>query len=118
CSPSARAVSFTHNRTTAGTPINANGFSCPSGAAVSVCTVSSILSFGGLPFTIDPTIQSRIISKLPTASNFTGGDNLNTAGYAFNPRFDEDRPTYTTRIDLDVNEKNSINGVFSYTKDS
>ncbi|MFM9904760.1 MAG: TonB-dependent receptor [Pyrinomonadaceae bacterium] len=116
--PSARTGAFQYNRTTLGSPINSGGVSCPSGAAGSVCTISSILGFGGQPTSIDPTIQSRIISLMPTASNVTGGDGLNTAGYAFNARFDEDRPTYTTRIDLDLDEKNSINGVFSYTKDA
>ena len=116
--PGARTGVFQYNRTTAGSPINSGGVSCPSGDAGSVCTVSNILSFGGLPATIDPTIQSLILANLPTASNFTGGDGLNTAGYAFNPRFDEDRPTYTTRIDFDINDKNSVYGVFSYTKDS
>ncbi len=116
--PSARTGAFQYNRTIDGAPINSGGVSCPSGAAGSICTVSSILGLAGLPTAIDPTVQSRIIAKLPTASNFSGGDNLNTAGYSFNPRFDENRPTYTTRIDYDINDKNSVNGVFSYTKDA
>ena len=78
--------------------------------------MSSILGFGGLPTAIDPTIQSRIISQLPTTSNSAGGDGLNTAGYSFNSRADTDRPTYTTRVDVDINDKNSVYGVFSYNK--
>ncbi|HEX3101101.1 MAG TPA: carboxypeptidase-like regulatory domain-containing protein, partial [Pyrinomonadaceae bacterium] len=116
--PSARSGQFQYNRTTAGAPVNAGGVSCPSGEIGSLCTVSSILGLGGLPTTIDPTVQSRIISQLPTASNSAGGDGLNTAGYSFNSRADTDRPTYTTRVDVDINDKNSVYGVFSYNKES
>ena len=116
--PSARSGGFQYNRTTSGSPINSGGVSCPSGDAGSVCTISNLLSFGGLPSTIDPIIQSRIISPMPATGNFAGGDGLNTTGYAFNPRFDESRPTYTSRIDFDADDKNTINGVYSYTKDS
>lgn len=116
--PGARNGQFQYNRTVAGSPINANGVSCPSGDIGSICTVSNILTFGGLPAAIDPAIQSRVIGLLPTASNSTGGDGLNTAGYSFNSRADTDRPTYTTRIDLDLDDRNSVYGVYSYNKES
>ena len=118
--PSARAGTFTFNRATAGNPITTGQINCPSGAAGSVCTVPNILSFaqslgfGGIPSTIDPLIQSRILSRIPTQGNTTGGDSLNTTGFALNRRQDTDLSTYTTRIDVDATEKDTINGVFSY----
>lgn len=122
--PSARNGVFTFNRASAGDPINnVNGLSCPSGAAGSVCTVSNILTFAqaqgfaGIPSVVDPVIQARVISQLPTTSNATGGDSLNTAGFNLNRRQDTSRNTYTTRIDVDATEKDSFNGVFSYNKD-
>lgn len=122
--PSARTGVFTYNRTNAGAPINTTvggaNVNCPSGAAGSACTISNIQSFAqgrgfaGIQSGIDPTIQSRIINNLPTASNFTGGDGLNTTGFAVNRQSDQNRDTYTTRIDVDATEKDSFNGIFSY----
>ena len=121
--PSARTGTFTFNRASAGDPINSGGLSCPSGTVGSVCTVTNLLTFAqgqglAVPGTIDPIIQSRIIDKLPTASNFTGGDGLNTAGYRTTRSADQTRNTYTTRIDLDATENDNFNGVFSYNKET
>ena len=123
--PSARTGVFTFNRATAGSVINSGGISCPSGSAGSVCTIPNILTFAqaqgfqGIPSTIDPIIQQRVLSVLPTAGNNSNfGDGLNTTGYSFNRRADTDRNTYTTRIDVDATEKDSVSGVFSYNKDN
>jgi hypothetical protein len=69
---SARAGQFRYNRTTAGNPINTGGVSCPSGAVGSVCTITDFLAFAraqqgftNIPTTINPVVQSRIISQLP-----------------------------------------------------
>jgi hypothetical protein len=120
--PSARAGAFTFNRATAGDAINSGGISCPSGAVNSICTVSNLLTFAqsqgfaNIPSTIDPIIQARVISQLPATSNFSGGDGLNTAGFALNRRDNTERNTYTTRIDLEPTEKDSFNGAFSWVK--
>ncbi len=119
--PGARTGEFRYTRATAGAP---NQF-CPSGSVGSVCTVPNILDYArgltfagfpnpNIPATIDPVIQARIISRLPTESNFTGGDGLNTAGYTLNRQFGQDRDTYTTRIDVDFNDRNTLHGVYSY----
>jgi hypothetical protein len=87
---------------------------------VSICTVSNILGFGigrglaNIPATINPIIQSRILSQLPTESNFTGGDGRNTGGYVINRQSDQERSTISTRFDLDVNDRNAINVVYSW----
>ncbi len=122
--PSARTGAFQFNRASAGSVINSGGISCPSGAVGSVCTVSNILTFAqaqgfqGIPSTIDPIIQQRVLSVLPTQGNAAGGDGLNTTGYALNRRQDTERPSYTTRIDIDATDKDSVNGVFSYNKEN
>ncbi len=68
---------------------------------------------------VDPLIKSSIINALPTVGNRTDiGDQLNTTGYGFSQKSNSDRKTYTTRLDYDINERNSINGVFSYNKEN
>lgn len=120
--PTANGGGFTYNRTN-GTDVTPF---CPSQTVGSVCTIPNILTFarslGGnflnIPATVDPILQSRVISQLPTASNFTGGDGLNTAGYRLIRRSDQKRDQYSTRVDVDMNDKNSILGVFNYNKES
>ncbi len=122
--PSARAGTFQFNRATAGNVINSGGISCPQTTVSSVCTVQNILTFAqaqgfqGIPGTIDPTIQARVLNVIPAAGNAAGGDSLNTTGYAFNRRQDQTRKQYTTRIDIDATDKDSLNGVFSYNKEN
>lgn len=118
---SARAGTFTFNRATAGSPITSGQIICPSGAAGSVCTVPNILSFAqsqgiaGIPSTIDPIINSRILSRLPSQGNSTGvGDALNTTGFTLNRQSDQELDTYTTRIDVDATDKDTFSAVFSY----
>lgn len=113
--PLARNGGFSFNRATAG---GANQF-CPSGAQGSVCTIPNLLAFAGsnslnVPATIDPVIQARIISQLPTQSNAVGGDNLNTAGFSLNRRQDTTSNLYTMRFDVDPTEKDNFNVVYSY----
>lgn len=123
--PEARGGTFRFTRATAGNPINSGGISCPAGTVGSVCTVSNILTFAqaqgfqGIPNSIDPIIQSQVLDPMPTVGNTAGiGDGLNTTGYALNRRFDTTRKTYTTRIDVDVTEKDSVNVVFSWNKEN
>ena len=120
--PSARTGAFSFRRAAAGNPTTV----CPDGAAGSLCTVSNILTFAqtqlgvgaNIPGTIDPVIQSRVLGVMPTAGNTTGGDSLNTTGYTFNRRQDTTRQTYTTRLDFDATDKDSVSGVFSWNKEN
>src|SRR5688572_23021093 len=113
--PLARTGGFAFTRATAGAPTQF----CPSGAQNTVCTVPSLLAFANsqglaVPTTIDPVSQTRIISQLPTTSNFSGGDNLNTAGYTLNRQQDTTSNLYTMRFDVDPTEKDNFNVVYSY----
>ncbi|MGH9943105.1 MAG: hypothetical protein ACRD9R_12200, partial [Pyrinomonadaceae bacterium] len=78
------------------------------------------LSLGGTnpPRGINPAIQSRFLNTIPTAGNRTDiGDQLNTTGFAFNQKSDQDRDSYTGRVDYDINARHSISGVFTATEE-
>ncbi|HEX6186592.1 MAG TPA: carboxypeptidase-like regulatory domain-containing protein [Pyrinomonadaceae bacterium] len=67
---------------------------------------------------IDPTIAARVIANLPTAGNSTqAGDQLNTTGLFINRLQNQDREGFTSRIDWDITDRQTINGVFSYKKE-
>lgn len=130
-SPTAQAGAFQYNRTARGAAINTTvggaTVTCPewavgSTAPAPICNISNILSFGigrglAVPATIDPIIQSRILSRLPTTSNFTGGDGLNTAGYRLIRRSDQTRDQYSSRFDYDINDENSVLFIYNYNKE-
>ncbi len=68
---------------------------------------------------IDPVVSSRILSALPAVGNRTDiGDGLNTTGLSFRQPNNQDRNSYTTRLDYDISEKHTINGVFTYNKEN
>ncbi|HEY0320730.1 MAG TPA: carboxypeptidase-like regulatory domain-containing protein [Pyrinomonadaceae bacterium] len=72
---------------------------------------------GGVPVPtgIDPVVQSRIINNLPASGNRSDlGDNLNTTGFGFDQGQATTRNSYTARIDLDINSRNSINFVYTF----
>lgn len=64
---------------------------------------------------IDPAIQSRILANLPTGNNPT--PDLNTIGYTFSQKQNQDREAFSTRIDYDLNAQNTINGIWSYREE-
>ena len=103
--PAARTGVFTYRDTTGVTrTINLLG-----GAFSGVTGVSAI----------DPTIASRILGGLPTAgNNATLGDQLNTTGLTFSRATNTTREALATRIDYDINSRQSINGVFEYKKEN
>jgi len=122
--PAARAGAFTFLRAAAGDPINSGGVSCPSGAANSNCTITNVLTFAqnqgfaGIPSSINPIIQSRILDLMPTDGNTTGlGDGVNTTGFALNRAFNTTRNTYTARADVDATEKDSVNFIYSWNRE-
>jgi len=67
--------------------------------------------------TLDPTVQSRFLNQIPTSGNRPDiGDTLNTTGLGFNQSDPENRNEYTSRIDYEINARNSLNGVFRFNK--
>lgn len=68
---------------------------------------------------IDPLVSQNILSALPTAGNRADiGDQLNTTGLSFNQPSNSDRNVYTTRLDYDISEGHSINGIYDYNKEN
>lgn len=68
---------------------------------------------------IDPLVSQNILSALPTAGNRADiGDQLNTTGLSFNQPSNSDRDVYTTRLDYDISERHSINGIYDYNKEN
>jgi hypothetical protein len=132
--PGARTGEFRYTRAIAGPAINTTigtaTVTCPATTVnnTGTCVVSNILGFAqginfagfpnpNIPTTIDPAIQQMIISQLPTTSNFTGGDQLNTAGFTLNRKANTERTTTTNRVDLDFNERNTMNVVYSWVRE-
>src|SRR5262245_44396832 len=80
----------------------------------------NLLSLAGIT-AIDPVVNSRILSAMPAVGNRTdiaNTDNLNTTGFSFRQPNNQDRNSYVTRIDYDISEKHTINGVFTYNKEN
>ncbi len=91
-----------------------------------ICTVN-VLTGAGLTGAIpasaqgvlplDPLIQSRFLSQVPTVGNRADiGDTLNTTGLGFNQSDPEDRKEFTTRVDVQLNNNNSIKGIYRFNR--
>src|SRR5262245_55569318 len=72
----------------------------------------NILTIQGL--SLNPVIANRILAGMPTVGNTAGvGDDLNTTGYKFNQRADFTRNATATRVDFDLNPRNTFNFVWT-----
>jgi hypothetical protein len=69
------------------------------------------------PTGIDPAI-ANLLARVPAQGNASGGDNLNTTGFRFNQAADTSRERFTTRLDFDLNERNTITGIYSYSTEN
>ena len=83
----------------------------------------NVMQLSGL--SIDPVVQSVILSRLPDPSNvnnFNDGDSeagrlLNTAGYRFLQDDLNERNSFTGKIDFAMSDSHRFDGVFSYFKE-
>jgi hypothetical protein len=67
---------------------------------------------------IDPAIQT-LLNAVPTTINSNlVGDGLNTGGYSFNARADEDRDNATGRIDYYLAQKHILSGSYIFNRDA
>jgi hypothetical protein len=127
--PTARRGQFLYTRATPGAAINTTvgtaTVTCPATtvANTGTCVVSDVLGFArglgfaNIPATINPLIQSRIISRLPEQGNFTGGDNgLNTTGFRFTRATDLEQTQHAGRIDIEPTAKDTIIGIYTSQK--
>jgi hypothetical protein len=101
--PSALTGGFTYNRS-------------DNGALQTVNVLNP--AFGTGITAIDPTVQARILSRLPQGNTTEAGDLRNTTGFRFSQKANQDRDSFTTRIDYDINAKHSINGVYNHVKEA
>ena len=63
---------------------------------------------------VDPTITARILSASPTVGNSTLQNGNLTQNLLFNVTDNTTRDTFITRLDVEINDKNSIYGVYRY----
>lgn len=124
--PTARNGQFLYTRATPGAAINTTvgtaTVTCPATtvANTGTCVISDVLGFArglgftNIPATINPLIQSRIISRLPAQGNFSGGDSLNTTGYRFNRATDLEQTQHAARIDIEPTGKDTFTGVYTW----
>jgi hypothetical protein len=66
------------------------------------------------PTGISPVIQSRLLAGMPTPNGTTG---LNTGTFSINQGFNDDYNYYTGRMDYDINDRNTVNAVYTYKRE-
>jgi hypothetical protein len=108
--PQARNGQFTYTNT-AGQQVTVNVLT---GAGLSLTTPANQTAFtnaGGV-LSVDPIIQSRFLDLLPTSGNgLTTGTNF-LQRVNLNRSNQVQRNQFTTRFDLDINDRNSLNVVY------
>lgn len=108
--PAAQTGAFTYTNVATGVAttvnvLNGTGFT------------SALTAPQGGALAVDPVIQARLLSKLPAAGNgvLTGTNYLQALSLLRgDPR---ERRSYTSRIDYDINDRNSVNFVYRKTSD-
>lgn len=104
--------------TTMLTPALTGGFTYSRSDTGALQTVNILNPAFGTGITaIDPTIQARILARLPLGNTTEAGDGRNTTGYRFSQQANQDRNSFTTRVDYDINSRHSINGVYNHVKE-
>jgi hypothetical protein len=128
--PTALTGAFRYQRTNATdvTPF------CPSQTIGSVCTIPNVLTFAQSRFpaaSLNGSIPGQIAAYLatfPANGNVSGlnGDSvnlggvitpLNTLAYRFNRGSDQTRNQYSGRVDVDIDENNSLLWIYNYNKE-
>lgn len=109
--PNARNGIFTYTRSDNGAQQTVNLFT----AGIITCPTANTAC--NIPTAINPAVVSRFLANVPTGNTPEAGDGLNTTGYRFSQKSDQDRNAYTTRVDYEINGNNSINGVYRYNKE-
>lgn len=70
-------------------------------------------SAGGV-LAVDPVIKARFLDKTPGVGNSTLQNGNLTQSYVFNQADNDTRNGFTTRFDVDLNEKNNVYFVYKY----
>lgn len=107
---SARNGTFTYTDAT-GTQRTINVLS---GAGLS----GAIPGTAGGALSVDPVVQSRLLSGLPASGNGAIGNNGLTQISRFNVGNNRERDSLSSRVDYDINNRNSLNFVYRYVGDN
>ncbi len=75
----------------------------------------NVLQASGL--SADPTMAG-LLSQIPLPNNNNIGDGLNTAGYEINRPLNENRKTFSGKLDYYLSPKNVFSGSFNYNTDN
>lgn len=70
-------------------------------------------SAGGI-LSVDPVIQARFLSQTPTRGNGTILNSGLTQGLTFNQNDNDTRNGFTTRFDVDLNDRNSVYFIYKF----
>ena len=120
--PSTRIVPLPHFRTGSLGYIN-NGPGCTAGsrintdpACISILTPAEVAGFDPLAAGPNAALLSFINSRYPLPNDLTLGDGINTGGFRFNAPADRSDDTYTTRIDWNVTDSQTLFGRFNIAR--
>jgi len=84
------------------------------GANLNLTSAANQTAFNGaggvLP--VDSVVLSRILSKMPSVGNLAVDNGGLTQQLRYNVGFNQERPTFTARIDYNINDRNSLNFVY------
>ncbi|HUF03347.1 MAG TPA: TonB-dependent receptor [Aridibacter sp.] len=72
---------------------------------------------GGV-FSVNPIIQSRILSLIPTAGNGSISNGGLSQQFNFNQQNNDTRNAVTTRFDVDINDSNSVYFVYKFNNNA
>lgn len=108
--PPARNGSFTYVNAATGASTTVNALTGAGFSSVPTAAQGGVLQ-------VDPIIASRYLNNLPTTANgVTTGVNY-TQTLSMLRKDPRTRPGWTTRIDIDINDKNSLSGVYKQNND-
>lgn len=110
--PNARSGIFTYTRSDNGQLQSVNLF----GAGILTCPTTNPAC--NIPAGVNPASVTRFISRLPGGNTPEAGDGRNTTGYRFSQASNTTRNSFTTRIDYNISDNHSVNGVYNYNDES
>jgi hypothetical protein len=79
---------------------------------------SAIPGSAGGVLTVDPVVQNRLLNGLPATGNGAVGNNGLTQILRFNVGNNRERDSLASRVDYDINDRNSLNFVYRYVGDN
>ncbi|MGE3465503.1 MAG: hypothetical protein AB7J13_01105, partial [Pyrinomonadaceae bacterium] len=80
---------------------------------------AALFAAAGGSIGVDPVIQNRILSRLPQAGNVAGTSNGGLSqGFNFNQANNDTRNAFTTRFDVDFNDRNSAYFVYKFNNNA